>query len=139
MSANIAMDPSGLVNVNDIRVAAPLLRITSGRGLYRPNGTIDFRLAGVSQSYGPLNVHLTGTAARPQVRLLAANPGFGIGLRDVEAIVRATAGGWAIQATGQSAYGPFSADVASSCGLLPRRFAIRLSAPSRNARAARDS
>lgn len=119
MSANIAMDPAGLVRISDIRVAAPLLRVTSGSGIYRPNGSLDLRLAGVSESYGALSVHITGTATRPQVRLLAANPGFGIGLRDVEATVRATAGGWAIQANGQSAYGPFSADVVVRTGRGP--------------------
>ena len=118
-SARIDMDPYGLVRVNDIRVTAPLLRVTSGSGVYRPNGSIDFRLAGVSESYGRLNVRVTGTASRPQLQLVAANPGFGIGLRDVEATVRATAGGWAIQATGQSAYGPFSADVVIRSGRGP--------------------
>ena len=118
-SANIDMDPSGLVRVGDIRLSAPLLRVTSGSGVYRPNGTIDFRLSGVSESYGPLNARSTGTASRPQLQLVAANPGFGIGLRDVEANVRATAGGWAIEATGQSAYGPFSADVVIQSGRGP--------------------
>ena len=111
ITANLAVESSGLVRVDDIRVSAPLLRITSGTGIYRPNGTIDLRLTGVSQTYGPLTVFVTGTPGAPQIRLAAASPGFGIGLRDVEATVRATAQGWAIQATGESAYGPFTADV----------------------------
>jgi translocation and assembly module TamB len=56
-------------------------------------------------------VAVTGTTARPQIQLKAANPGFGIGLRDVSASVRSTPGGYAIVASGQSAYGPFAADV----------------------------
>jgi translocation and assembly module TamB len=111
LSASIALEASGLIRIDNVRVAAPLLRVTSGAGVYRPNGTIDLRLAGVSEAYGPLNVHITGTPAAPRVALRAANPGFGIGLRDVDATVRATALGWAIQASGESAYGPFTADV----------------------------
>jgi translocation and assembly module TamB len=110
-TANVAMEASGLVRVNDVRVASPLLRVTGGGGTYRPNGALDLRLTGVSQTYGPLVVHVTGTASAPQVLLNAASPGFGVGLRDIEATVRATAAGWAIQARGESAYGPFTADV----------------------------
>ena len=38
--------------------------VTSGGGTYRPNGALDLRLNGVSDAYGPLVVHVTGTAAR---------------------------------------------------------------------------
>jgi len=110
-TANLAVESSGLVRVDNVRVSAPLLRVTSGGGVYRPNGTIDLRLAGVSDTYGSLTVFVTGSTTAPQIRIEADNPGFGIGLSGVKATVRATAGGWAIQATGQSAYGPFSADV----------------------------
>ena len=111
VTANLAVESSGLVRIDNIRLAAPLLRINSGTGIYRPNGTIDLRLTGVSRTYGPLSVFITGTPGAPQIRLNAASPGFGVGLRDVHASVRATAQGWAIQATGELAYGPFSADV----------------------------
>ncbi|HYN46039.1 MAG TPA: hypothetical protein VES64_05055 [Allosphingosinicella sp.] len=109
ITAGIAMEPSGLVRIRDIRVAAPALRVASGGGVYRPNGAIDLRLNGVSDAYGPLIVHVTGSARAPRIALVAARPGFG--LTDVTANIRATAQGWAIEATGQSAYGPFSADV----------------------------
>ncbi len=111
VAANVAVDPSGLVRVDNVRLAAPLLRVTSGGGVYRPNGTIDLRLNGVSDTYGALVVRVAGSPSAPQIHLNAARPGLGIGLRDVEARVRATRQGWAIEATGQSAYGPFSADV----------------------------
>ncbi len=111
MSANVAMEPSGLIRLSNVRLASPLLRITSGGGTYRPDGAIDLHLTGVSDSYGPLDVRVAGTASAPEIRLAAASPGFGVGLRDVEAIVRATAQGWALEARGESAYGPFTADV----------------------------
>ncbi|HEX8525612.1 translocation/assembly module TamB domain-containing protein [Allosphingosinicella sp.] len=111
VSANLAMNPSGSIRFDSIRVTAPLLRVTSGEGTYHPNGRLDFRLRGNSNAYGPLTVRITGTQAAPQVSLVAANPGFGIGLRGVTATVRSTAQGWAITARGDSAYGPFTADV----------------------------
>lgn len=110
-TANIVMEPSGLIRIDNVRLVSPLLRVTSGGGTYRTSGAIDLRLAGVSNSYGPLTVRVTGTVGAPQITLNAARLGFGIGLRDVEARVRATAGGWAVQASGESDYGPFSADV----------------------------
>jgi translocation and assembly module TamB len=111
VSSNLALDPSGVIRLSGIRLTSPRLRITSGEGTYWPNGRIDFRLRGNSTAYGPLSVHITGTQAAPQVAIQAANPGFGFGLRGVNARIRSTPRGWAITATGQSAYGPFSADV----------------------------
>ena len=111
VSAGIAMDPSGLIRVRDIRVASPGFTVTQGGGSYSRAGIIDLRLAGVSREYGPIGVHVTGRASSPRIALVAASPGFGIGLRDVSATVSATRDGWAILATGESAYGPFSADV----------------------------
>ena len=111
VSANVALDPSGLIRLGNIRLTSPQLRILGGEGTYAPDGRFDFRLRANSNAYGALTVRITGTQAAPQVQLQAANPGFGIGLRGVTATVRSTAQGWAIVASGQSAYGPFSADV----------------------------
>jgi translocation and assembly module TamB len=110
-SARVRMNAAGDVVLRDIRLNSPGLRITSGQGTWSPNGGINFRVAGVSREYGALAVVVTGTGDRPQVQLRAANPNFGIGLRDVSATIRATAGGYRINATGQSQYGPFTADV----------------------------
>lgn len=123
-TANIAVLPNGLVRVNDVRLVSPLLRVTSGGGTYAANGALDLRLAGVSRTYGPLGVRLTGTASAPNIRLAAANPGFGIGLANVGAVVRATNGGWAIRANGESAYGPFTADVLILAGRGPMTIAV---------------
>ncbi|HEX8654768.1 MAG TPA: translocation/assembly module TamB domain-containing protein [Allosphingosinicella sp.] len=111
ISANLALDPAGVIRLDGIRLTSPQLRITGGEGTYWPSGRIDFRLRGNSSAYGPLSVRITGTQAAPQVQLQAANPGLGFGLRNVNATVRSTAQGWAIRATGESAYGPFTADV----------------------------
>src|SRR5205085_1327806 len=76
-------------------------------------------------AYGAIAVVVTGTTMRPNVQLKAANPGFGIGLRNVSATVRSTAGGWAIQASGESAYGPFVTDVTILASRGPMTIDIR--------------
>ncbi|MEA3029371.1 MAG: translocation and assembly module TamB [Sphingomonadales bacterium] len=125
ITARIAMEPSGLVRVSNVLVASPGLRVISGGGVYRRDGSLDLRFNGVSDAYGPLVVHVTGSARAPRVALEAANPGFGIGLRNVTANVRAVAGGWAIEATGESAYGPFTADVVVLSGRGPMIIDVR--------------
>ncbi|MFL6861829.1 MAG: translocation/assembly module TamB domain-containing protein [Allosphingosinicella sp.] len=124
-TANLVMSPDGIIRVSDVRLSSPGMRITSGAGTMWPSGRIDFRGAGVSRAYGTLAVVITGTAARPQVELRAANPGFGIGLRDIRASIRPTADGYAIKATGQSDYGPFVADVLLRSGRGPMTIDIR--------------
>lgn len=122
VSAGVVMDPSGLVHVSNIRLSAPALRVSSGTGLYRPNGSVDFRLAGVSSDYGPLGVHVSGLASAPRVEVAAESPGYGLaGLR---AVVRPTAEGWALVAEGGSRYGPFSADIIIQSNRSP--FTIRV-------------
>ncbi|WP_431871526.1 translocation/assembly module TamB domain-containing protein [Allosphingosinicella sp.] len=111
VTAAIDMNEEGVVRISDIRLSSPGLRITSGSGVYRPGGAIDFRLAGMSTAYGPLAVEISGTVSQPNIRLRARSPGFGIGLANVEADVRSTAQGYRITASGDSDYGPFTADI----------------------------
>jgi translocation and assembly module TamB len=111
VAADVTMNPAGVIRAERIRLSSPQLRITSGTATYWPDGRVNFRGAAISKAYGALGVVVTGTVARPQVQLRLASPGFGIGLRDVSAQIRATADGYAITATGQSQYGPFTAEV----------------------------
>ena len=125
VSADIGMSPTGVITFDRLRVAAPLLRVTSGSGTYYPDGRINVRAAGVSNAYGPVAVVVTGTVTQPQIQLQAASPGFGIGLKGVSARVRSTARGYEISATGQSQYGPFSAEVTVLAGRGPLTIEIR--------------
>jgi translocation and assembly module TamB len=108
-TVGIVMDASGVIRVGDIRLAAPRLRVRTGGGVYRPDGTIDLSLAGDSSDYGPLAVRVTGRANAPRIVVAAARPGYG--LTNLTANVRATAQGWVLDARGDSAYGPFTADI----------------------------
>ncbi|HEY1605305.1 MAG TPA: translocation/assembly module TamB domain-containing protein [Allosphingosinicella sp.] len=124
-TADIVMDPNGIVHVANLRLSSPGLRVTSGAGTYAlRTGAIAFRGTGVSRSYGQLAVIVTGTAAKPNVQLRAANPGLGIGLRNVSATLKSTAKGYAIAATGESDYGPFAADLTILSGRGPTIFDI---------------
>lgn len=104
-------DEKGTASLTALRVNAPGFRVVDGQGSFNiDNGRIAFRANAVSRDYGPLAVLASGTLERPDVRLRAARPGLGVGLRDVEARLRGLPEGYAIVATGQSAYGPLSAD-----------------------------
>ena len=120
IAGNIRYDPEGLAVIESLRVNAPRFRLTGGRGSYRPDGRIAFTARGSSDQYGPLAVDISGTVERPLVRLRAARPNVGVQLNDVVAIIRGTAAGYAVTATGGSPYGPFNADVLvrSGCGPL---------------------
>jgi translocation and assembly module TamB len=110
-TASIALAGDGVIRIGDVRVTAPRLRITQGAGTYYPDGRIALQLSGTSTAYGALSVRVGGTIASPQIELNVASPGFGIGLANIKATIRATPQGYAIVASGDSAYGPFSADV----------------------------
>lgn len=122
VTAAIVMDPSGLIHINDVRLTAPALRVTSGSGVYRPNGTLDIRVAGISRDYGPLGVRVSGQATAPRVEVAAASPGYG--LAGIRAVVSPTREGWALMAEGGSRYGPFTADVVIQSNRTP--FTIRV-------------
>lgn len=124
-AANLVMTPAGLISLSEVRLSSPGLRITSGKGTIWPDGRISIQAAGISRTYGVIAVVVTGTTTRPQIRLKAANLGFGIGLRDVDATVRSTAAGYAIVATGQSDYGPFAADVTILASRGPMTIDVR--------------
>lgn len=110
-TATIALGGDGAIRVGDVRLTAPQLRITQGGGVYYPDGRLALQLRGNSTRYGAVSVTVGGTLSSPQVQLNLAAPGFGIGLANIRANIRATGQGYAITATGDSAYGPFSADV----------------------------
>lgn len=111
IAADVGYDSNGLATVDRVTVTAPAFRLASGRGEYRPDGSIRFAGRGTSNAYGPLAVAVTGTAADPVARITASRPGFGVGLADVTAIVRRRGDGIFIQGEGESAYGPVTAHV----------------------------
>lgn len=110
-SARVTLGPTGVIDVADLRLRAPEFRILRGSGRYDPAGPILINADAVSTAYGPLTARITGTMAAPQVLLRAERPGLGVGLVNLEARVRGRGAAYAVSATGDTDYGPFSADV----------------------------
>jgi len=119
ISANISYGTDGIARVSRLRVAAPEFRMTDGSGSYRPDGRITFTGRGISDSYGPLALDVSGTTTRPVAVVRAERPGFGVGLANLRAELRGTASGYAILATGESDYGPLDADLTILAGSGP--------------------
>ncbi|MBS0482288.1 MAG: translocation/assembly module TamB domain-containing protein [Proteobacteria bacterium] len=118
-SAQVAYGADGVVRFSRLRLSAPLLRIADGHGSYGAGGQLAISASGHSTRYGPLAVELTGTAANPRAVLVANSPGFGMGLTGLRAQVIGNAGDYRFAATGQTDYGPLSAEVSMVSGKGP--------------------
>lgn len=110
-SSDISYGTDGVARFANVRMNSPLLRITDGRGSYNTNGQIDLTAAAISEPYGPVGLRLTGTITNPNATITAANPNFGIGLANVTANIRGDNGDYRIDASGDTDYGAFTADV----------------------------
>ena len=89
-SSDVAYGTDGIVRFSRLRLAAPQLRVTDGRGSYAPSGRISLTAAAQSRRYGPLALQLAGTAASP--RALVTDKGdalFGVERADGESLVSA--------------------------------------------------
>jgi translocation and assembly module TamB len=111
VSTDLAYGTDGVITFSNLRMAAPQFRVTSGSGRYDPSGRLLVNADAYSNQYGPITARVTGSVANPDVLLRAARPGLGIGLVNLEAHVRGAKGAYAAIATGDTDYGPFSADV----------------------------
>ena len=111
-SSDVAYGPDGVIRFSRLRLTAPQLRVTDGRGSYSPEGGIALRATGVSRQYGPVGVEVAGTVANPRAIVTAARPGFGLGIAGLSAEIRSAGNAYQVLARGQTDYGPFTADVA---------------------------
>lgn len=110
-SSAVRYGTDGIVRFSNLRLTAPKLRVTGGQGSYAPNGQLALTAQAQSVDYGPLAVEVTGTLTDPRAILRAEKPGLGIGLANLEARVTGAQGGYHLSATGESDYGPLSAEV----------------------------
>jgi translocation and assembly module TamB len=111
-SGSVVYGPDGVARFSNLRLESPELRVTDGKGSYAPNGQIVLNADAVHRQYGHIGVKLTGTIANPQAHVLAERPGLGIGLANLDAVVSGAPGGaYRLKATGETDYGPLSADV----------------------------
>lgn len=110
-SSAVRYGADGIIRFSNLRLNAPKMRVTSGQGSYNPNGQMRIIAQAQSVDYGPLAVEVTGTISNPRAVLKAEKPGLGIGLANLQAEVNGAAGGYRLTATGDTDYGPLSANV----------------------------
>ncbi|MBS0473613.1 MAG: hypothetical protein JSR28_00515, partial [Proteobacteria bacterium] len=124
-SGDFAYDRDGIVRFSRLRLAAPLLRVFDGHGSYSPDGQIAVTATGHSTRYGPLALELTGTSRNPKAVVVAQSPGLGLGLAQLRAQIIGNDGSYHLLATGQTDYGPLTAEVTMAQGKGPTVFEIR--------------
>ena len=107
----IVYGSDGVTRVSGTTLAAPLFRLNEGQGSYAPNGAIQFSGNGFSAQYGTVGVGISGTISAPVAVVTAASPGYGVGLAKVRATIKGNGRGYDVVATGDTDYGPFSANV----------------------------
>lgn len=111
INANVSYGSDGIGRVTRLTVAAPAFRLSQGSGSYSADGQIRFNASGSSNQYGPLTVAVTGTVTRPVATVRAARPGLGVGMSNVVATLRGNGESYAVEGSGDTDYGPFTADV----------------------------
>lgn len=110
-SSDVRYGTDGMIRFANLRMSAPRLRITGGQGSYAPNGQIRLSARANSTDYGPVGVQLAGTIGDPRAVVTAERPGLGIGLANLVAKINGAPNGYRLAATGDTDYGPLSADV----------------------------
>jgi translocation and assembly module TamB len=110
-SSDVRYGTDGMIRFANLRMSAPRLRVTGGQGSYAPNGQIRLTARANSTDYGPVGVQLAGTISDPRAVVTAARPGLGIGLANLVAKINGAKNGYRLAATGDTDYGPLSADV----------------------------
>lgn len=115
-SSDVRYGSDGVIRFANLQLAAPLLRVNGGEGSYSPDGQIALRASAVSSQYGKVGVRVAGTISNPKAHVSADRPGLGIGLANLEADITGAAGGYRLVATGDTDYGPLTADVTLKTG-----------------------
>lgn len=110
-SSDVRYGGDGAVRFANLRLEAPDLRVIGGNGSYAQDGRIALNANGVSNRYGRIGVRLAGTLANPDARVTADRPDLGIGLAQLEARITGARGGYRLNMTGDTDYGPLSANV----------------------------
>lgn len=111
INANVSYGSDGIGRVTRLTVAAPAFRLSQGSGSYGADGQIRFNASGSSNQYGPLTVAVTGTVTRPVATVRAVRPGLGVGMSNVVATLRGNGESYVVEGSGNTDYGPFTADV----------------------------
>lgn len=116
-SSRVSYSSEGLARFSGIRLEAPDLRVVDGSGSYSTKtGQMVLNATGTSRRYGRIGVRVAGTIADPNAHITAEKPNFGIGLANVDARIDGVRGGYNLNLTSDSDYGPLRADVTIEMG-----------------------
>jgi translocation and assembly module TamB len=116
-SSRVSYGSDGLARFSGLRLEAPDLRVVGGTGSYSTkSGRIVLNANGTSRRYGNIGVRVDGTVADPNAHITAEKPNFGIGLANVDARIDGVRGGYNLNLTSDSDYGPLRADVTMEMG-----------------------
>ncbi len=110
-STDVGYGTDGVVRFANLRLVAPLLRVTSGSGTYSTKGQIALKANAISTQYGKIGVRVAGTVSAPHAFVTAEHPGLGIGLANLDAEVIGSNGGYRLKAKAGTDYGPLTANV----------------------------
>ncbi|GAM06912.1 translocation/assembly module TamB domain-containing protein [Novosphingobium sp. MBES04] len=111
VSSRVRYGADGVARFSNVNLTAPYLNVRGGSGLWSPDGRIAFNADGTSEQYGAIAVRVKGTMTDPDAHLTAERPGLGIGLANVDARVTGAKGGYRLDMTSDTDYGPLKADV----------------------------
>lgn len=115
-SADVRYGGDGIARFRNLRLSSPQVRITQGAGSYAPDGTIAFNADGVTEQYGAVGLRVAGTITDPRATVTAERPDLGIGLANLRANITGAQGGYRLDATADTDYGPLTADVVLGTG-----------------------
>lgn len=115
-STRVRYGPDGVVRFSSLQLNAPELKVRGGQGSWSPNGRISLAAKGSSTRYGNIGVRVTGTIANPDAHVTAERPGLGIGLANLDARITGIRGGYRLDMTSDTDYGPLKADVSLGLG-----------------------
>jgi len=104
------------LSLANLRLEAPDLSVAGGHGTYFADGRIALKADATSGRYGRIAVRLAGTLGAPDARITAERPGLGVGLADLEARITGVRDGFRFAVTGDTDYGPLTADVGLQTG-----------------------
>ena len=110
VTGNLLAPGTGVYGLTDMQIDGPEIDAT-GFAKLLPSGELDVYLAGTSEAYGPFTADISGTADAPQIDITAASPSLGLPFENVVAQVRGTPAGYEITATGDTQFGPASAEL----------------------------
>ncbi len=115
-ATDVRYGPDGIIRLSNLSMRAPAARITGGSGFYAPDGRLALNANGVTDAYGRIGVRVAGTLTDPDAVVTAERPDLGIGLANLRANITGAPNGYRLAATGDTDYGPLTADVVLGMG-----------------------